>query len=118
MTKIAGSGSGSISQRHGSADPDPDQHQNVMDPQHCCTVTGRWVAKLARLLATAPLWIRIQTSFKNTKMGDIRKGGQHNVARQKNIQKKQYCNKPMYEIPITIGDIPLIRTPPYNKILN
>jgi hypothetical protein len=34
MTKIAGSGSepgsGSISQRHGSADPDP--HQNVMDP--------------------------------------------------------------------------------------
>ncbi len=39
MTKIAGSGSesesgpGSISQRHGSADPDP--HQNVMDPQYC-----------------------------------------------------------------------------------
>jgi hypothetical protein len=28
--KIAGSGS--ISQRHGSADPDP--HQNVMDPEH------------------------------------------------------------------------------------
>jgi hypothetical protein len=25
-------GSGSISQRHGSADPDPDPHQNVMDP--------------------------------------------------------------------------------------
>jgi hypothetical protein len=39
MTKIAGSGygtgseTGSISQRHGSADPDP--HQNVMDPEHC-----------------------------------------------------------------------------------
>jgi hypothetical protein len=33
MTKILGSGSGSISQRHGSADPDP--HQNVMDPEHC-----------------------------------------------------------------------------------
>ncbi len=36
MTKIAGSGfasgSGSISQRHGS--PDPDPHQNVMDPEH------------------------------------------------------------------------------------
>ncbi len=30
--KIEGSGSGSISQRHGSSDPDP--HQNVMDPQH------------------------------------------------------------------------------------
>jgi hypothetical protein len=33
MTKIAGSGS--ISQRHGSANPDPDPHQNVVDPQHC-----------------------------------------------------------------------------------
>jgi|LakMenE18May11ns_1017448.scaffolds.fasta_scaffold8602084_1 hypothetical protein len=27
-------GSGSISQRHGSAGLDPDPHQNVMDPQH------------------------------------------------------------------------------------
>jgi hypothetical protein len=39
MTKIAGSesASGSISQRHGFADPDPDPdpHNNVMDPQHC-----------------------------------------------------------------------------------
>jgi hypothetical protein len=38
MMKIEGSasesGSGSISQRHGSADPDP--HQNVMDSQHWC----------------------------------------------------------------------------------
>ncbi len=34
MTKIAGSGS--ISQCHESADPDPDPHQNVMDPEHCC----------------------------------------------------------------------------------
>jgi hypothetical protein len=32
MTKITGSGS--ISQMHGSADPDPDPPQNVMDPQH------------------------------------------------------------------------------------
>ncbi len=36
--KIARSGSesGSIIQRHGSEDPDPDlgPHQNVMDPQH------------------------------------------------------------------------------------
>ncbi len=31
MTKKAGSGS--ISQRYGS--PDPDPHQIVMDPQHC-----------------------------------------------------------------------------------
>jgi hypothetical protein len=34
VTKIAGSGSGSTSQRHGSADLDPDPPQNVMDPQH------------------------------------------------------------------------------------
>jgi hypothetical protein len=33
-TKTEGSRSGSISQRHGSADPDPDPPQNVMDPQH------------------------------------------------------------------------------------
>jgi hypothetical protein len=32
MTKIAGSGS--INQRHGSADPDPNFYQNVTDPQH------------------------------------------------------------------------------------
>ncbi len=36
MTKIAGSGSGSISKRHESADPEsePDPHQNAMDPEH------------------------------------------------------------------------------------
>jgi hypothetical protein len=28
-------GSGSISQWHGSADLDPDPHQDVMDPEHC-----------------------------------------------------------------------------------
>ncbi len=38
MTKIAGSESGSISQRHGSADPDPPL--NVMDPQHCSYLLG------------------------------------------------------------------------------
>jgi hypothetical protein len=32
MTKVVGSES--ISQRHGSADLDPDPPQNVMDPQH------------------------------------------------------------------------------------
>jgi hypothetical protein len=42
MGKRAGSefASGSISQRHGSADPDPDPHQNVMDPQHCSVVSS------------------------------------------------------------------------------
>ena len=38
MTKIAGSGS--ISQRHWSADPDP--YQNVMDPQHC--ISGKIIS--------------------------------------------------------------------------
>jgi hypothetical protein len=33
LKKKVGSGSGSISQRCGS--PDPDPHQNVTDPQHC-----------------------------------------------------------------------------------
>ncbi len=33
-----GSGSGSISQRYESGDPDP--HQNVTDPQHCCQRTS------------------------------------------------------------------------------
>jgi hypothetical protein len=36
MTKIAGSGS--ISQKHGSEDPDPDPPQNVMNPEHCWEV--------------------------------------------------------------------------------
>ncbi len=38
---------------------------------------GGWVAKsvpVARQLATAVLWVRIQTSLKNHKMGDISKG--------------------------------------------
>jgi hypothetical protein len=32
-------GSGSICQKHGSADPDP--HQNVMDPQHWHSIQSR-----------------------------------------------------------------------------
>ncbi len=35
MMKSAGSGS--IRQRHGSKNPDPDPQQNVMDPDHCLT---------------------------------------------------------------------------------
>jgi hypothetical protein len=42
MTKIAGFGS--IRRRHGSADPDPDPHQNAMDPQHCSEIcTGLFI---------------------------------------------------------------------------
>ncbi len=49
MTKIAGSGSasGSISQSHGSADPDP--HQNVMDPEHCTPLKWTIQTYLVRL---------------------------------------------------------------------
>jgi hypothetical protein len=32
---------GSISQRHGSADPDPVPHQNFMDSQQWCMVSTR-----------------------------------------------------------------------------
>ncbi len=35
LTKIAGSGAGSVSQRYGSADQDRDLYQNVTDQQHC-----------------------------------------------------------------------------------
>ncbi len=57
MTKIAGSGSesGSISQRHGSADP----HQNVMDPQDwfkrlCADLLETDVDKVPHLVAEYP----------------------------------------------------------------
>ncbi len=51
---------------------------------------GRLVAKLvARLLATAAVLVRIQTSLKNKKIGRHKqRGGQRTVARQKSIQKK------------------------------
>jgi hypothetical protein len=45
-------GSGSTSQRRGSADPDPEPHQNVMDPQHCSgcfTCGGAAVVKNVQL---------------------------------------------------------------------
>jgi hypothetical protein len=41
MMKIEGSGS--ISQRHGSADPDP--HQNDMDPRDCQKVWNFYMKK-------------------------------------------------------------------------
>jgi hypothetical protein len=43
---------------------------------------------VARLIATAALWVRIKTSLKNNKMGDASKrSGQQILTRQKNIQK-------------------------------
>jgi hypothetical protein len=75
MTKIAGSGSVSISQRHGSADPDP--YQNVMDPQNCLDLwtliqePSRLTQKLPRLtlklwrLALQPWRVRIYIEVRN-----------------------------------------------------
>jgi hypothetical protein len=45
------SGSGSISQRHGSADQDPDPLQNVMDPEHC--FLHRFLHAIVRYLTTS-----------------------------------------------------------------
>jgi hypothetical protein len=55
-----------------------------------CVSIGIWVSKLvARMLATAALWVRIQTSLKNVR--HTQRSGQHTlgtpVARQKNMQK-------------------------------
>jgi hypothetical protein len=53
-------------------------------------IIGRWMAKLvARLLATAALWVRIQTSLKQkTKRRHKQRSAQHILARQKDFQKK------------------------------
>ncbi len=57
-------GSGSISQRHGSADPDP--HQNDMDPEHCCKQTAYTIFILSiiyctvQLIHTSDIWSHIQ----------------------------------------------------------
>jgi len=56
MTKIAGSGS--ISQRHGSEDPDPDPPQNVMDLQHCFKVDEK-----AQKTEKCILYICLRMSF-------------------------------------------------------
>ncbi len=53
MTKIAGSGS--TNQRHGSADPDPDPPQNVMDPQHWFFFLKKDWSRSATILD--PTWI-------------------------------------------------------------
>jgi hypothetical protein len=62
MMKITGSGSGSesgsISQRHGS--PDPDPHQNVMDQEHCLWWTTPLTSTYfppAEYLGPIPLWL-------------------------------------------------------------
>ncbi len=50
---------------------------------------GRWVAKLvSRLLATAALWVLIQTSLKIQNGPHKHRNGQHTLVRQKNLQKR------------------------------
>jgi hypothetical protein len=54
MSKIEGSGSESISQRHGSADPDPDPHQNVMDKKTAPSISQRKNKKIGEANRTVP----------------------------------------------------------------
>ncbi len=56
LTKIAGSGSASLSQRYGSADPDP--YQNFMDTQHCysCKHLSVWQASPPWCRTASPPW--------------------------------------------------------------
>jgi hypothetical protein len=72
----SGSESGSISQRHGSADPDPHQNvmdpqQNVMDPQHWLkeyTVLIRWIEERRsrrKLLDEEDLYVRNEEEVNN-----------------------------------------------------
>jgi hypothetical protein len=57
--KIEGSGSASgsefISQRHGSADPDPNPQKNVMDPEHCWNVVIFPSSRLPTLFRQTPI---------------------------------------------------------------
>ncbi len=68
MTKTAGSGSESICQRHGSADPDPDPRQYVMEPQHCYLGSTRSVL-LPLLLAAFSLSLRLSGSSSHSHAG-------------------------------------------------
>ncbi len=62
MRKTAGSGSasGSISQRYGSADTDPDSHQNFMDPEHWFSVffTLKLSRKQVLFCITRYIWLK------------------------------------------------------------
>ena len=61
MTKLAGSWSGSISRRHGSADPYP--HQHVMDPEHFILALSKlmriWIQFRVQMITSMRIWMRI-----------------------------------------------------------
>ncbi len=70
--KIAGSGSacGSISQRHGSADPDQLPHQNVIDPELCLPPCQKYCTSAPSTLgwAPSPLLISPSRSYVSSKV--------------------------------------------------
>ncbi len=47
--------------RFGSADKDPDLHQNVMDPEHCCQARVRSGSRSGTIF---PIWIRVRPGQK------------------------------------------------------
>ncbi len=67
-------------------------HPSSRPLQVCQVFTlGKWVANLvARLLALAALWVRIQTSLKVQNGPPKYRSGQHTLARPKNIQESIY----------------------------
>jgi hypothetical protein len=64
--KIEGSGSGSIGQRHGSADPDSDPHQNVIDPQHWSWVISVWLTSAPSMKTTLARFFRTGSMLADT----------------------------------------------------
>ncbi len=68
--------------------PDSGLMQSCRETSLLITKEG-WVAEpVARQLATAALWVRIQTSLKIINGRHKRWSGRHTLALQKNIQKK------------------------------
>jgi hypothetical protein len=78
LTKIAGSGSasGSISERYGSADPDP--YQNFMDPQHWLSTVLVWSTVVGLSYYLSVLLIQTilgsEIAVSKTPAGDSSKG--------------------------------------------
>jgi hypothetical protein len=64
MTKIAGSGS--ICQRHGS--PDPDPHQNVLDPEDCTQALNTTMLMRTLLMAVLRLGNQNRLSLHNHRL--------------------------------------------------
>jgi hypothetical protein len=69
------------------------QSENTLPGRWVAMLLGRWVAKLvAHLLATAALWVRIQTSIKHTNWAPLAKERQTHSSPPKKIYKKRIHN--------------------------